>query len=359
MNDSSQTGSMRVVVLDDNHANLSFAEQMFRGAGYTNVFATDDPVGVIDSIERDCPDLLVLDLHMPQLDGFEVLARLQPVIAEPEALPVLVATADTTRETRERALALGARDFVTKPLETTEVLLRARNLLQMRKLQLALRRHNADLAKRVRERTAELERSRLETLQRLALVAEFRDSGTWEHANRIGQTAQLLAEAIGLPVEESHLIGQAAPLHDLGKIAVPDRILLKPGSLTDAEWKTMRSHTTIGAKMLSGGSCPVLRAAEQIALSHHERFDGRGYPNGRAGEDIPIAARIVAVVDVFDALTHERPYKPACSVEEALETIAKEVGHFDPRVVDALLALDPEHLMTAGSRTRSQTLVAA
>ncbi len=310
MTGSLDTQAMRVVILDDNHANLSFAEQLFEVAGYTNVFATADP-GVIDSFEQDCPDLLVLDLHMPKVDGFEVLARVHGVIAEPESLPVLVATADTTRETRERALTLGARDFVTKPLDVTEVLLRARNLLHTRKLQLALQRQNTDLAEAVRKRTGELEQSRLETLQRLALVAEFRDYGTWEHAARIGRVAELLATTIGLPPEEAALIGMAAPLHDLGKIAIADSILLKPGKLTEEEWQKMRRHTTIGARMLSGGSCPVLRAATEIALYHHERFDGRGYPHGRVGEDIPLAARIVAVADVFDALTHERPYKSA------------------------------------------------
>jgi putative two-component system response regulator len=338
MNAPTELTSLRIVILDDNPANLAVAEQMFTSAGYSDVSVSSDPAGVIASCEHACPDLLILDLHMPGIDGFEVLARLQALITGPEALPVLVATADTVPETRARALTLGARDFVTKPLDMSEVLLRARNHLQTRALQLALQRRNGTLAEEVRERTAELEQSRLETLERLALIAECRDHGTWEHSERIGRMAELLARRLEIHPADADLIRLAAPLHDIGKIAIPDEILLKPTSLTDAEWATMKSHTTLGAAMLSGGSFPVLRAAAEIALSHHERFDGRGYPQGLAGEDIPLMARIVAVADVFDALTHERPYKQAYAAGEAVQMIAEDAGHFDPRIVGALIS---------------------
>lgn len=355
MNVLGDTESMRILVVDDNAANVSVDVQMLTEAGYSSVSSTLDPEQAVTRCVRECPDLLVLDLHMPRLDGFGVMKRLDSLLREPMALPVLVMTADVTVETRLRALTLGARDFVTKPLDQTEFLLRVHNLLQTRHLQLELQARNGQLATQVDKRTASLQRARLETLERLGRVSEYRDYGTYEHAGRIGRIAEQLALELGLPPEEAELIGRAAPLHDIGKIGIPDRILLKSAALTDKEWVIMKRHTTIGAEILSGGTCPILGTAEEIARCHHERLDGKGYPHALAGEEIPYAARIVAVVDVFDALTHDRPYKRAWPAHSALHEIRGDAGHFDPGVV---AALDRLRLMEVDVAVRREPLAA-
>jgi putative two-component system response regulator len=259
----------------------------------------------------------------------------------------LVLTADATEEVRHRALEAGARDFLTKPFSASELLLRVRNLLEVQRLHRQLRDQNASLERQVARRTGELEQARLEILDRLALAAEYRDDATQQHARRIGRTARVLASAVGLGDGQARLIGRAAPLHDIGKIGVPDAILLKPGRLTEAEFAAMKTHTTIGAGILSGGTSTLLRMAERIALSHHERWDGQGYPYGRHGTEVPLAGRIVAIADVFDALTHERPYKQAWPVATAVaEMLSQRERQFDPALLDAFATLDHDALVT-------------
>jgi putative two-component system response regulator len=219
------------------------------------------------------------------------------------------------------------------------VLLRIRNLLQTRF-------HSLLLESQVRERTEELEKAQIETLQRLAQAAEYRDDDTGLHTRRVGATCGQLAALLGFPPKQVELIIRAAPLHDVGKIGIADGVLLKPGKLTDEEFDIMRKHTIIGATMLSGSGSPWLQLAEEIALSHHERWDGRGYPRKLAGEEIPLIGRIVAVADVFDALTHERPYKTAWPVADAIAEISAQSGkQFDERVVQAFMTLDHEALV--------------
>jgi putative two-component system response regulator len=254
-------------------------------------------------------------------------------------IPVLVLTGDVSSETRKRALASGAKDFVTKPFDPIDVKLRVENLLEARALQLQLRNQNLILQEEVRNRTTELEEAHNEILARLAVAAEYRDDATGEHAQRVGRVASLIAEALGLSAEDAELLRRAAPLHDIGKIGIPDGILLKPGPLTAEEFEKVKEHVVIGAKILAGSDTHLLQIAEEIAMTHHERWDGMGY-HRLAGTKIPLVGRIVALADVFDALTHDRPYKSAWASEDALAEISRQSGRqFDPSVVEAFLRI--------------------
>jgi putative two-component system response regulator len=336
-----------ILAVDDEEANVLLLRRVLERAGYVSVATTTDPAQVPMLFLQTHPRLLLLDLHMPRMDGFELMERLGPLTSERRSIPFLVLTADVTEEAKRRALSLGARDFLTKPLDQIELLLRVRNLLQVQLLQDKLFEHNATLEELVAERTLDLEHARLEILERLALAAEYRDDATQEHAWRIGRTCFLLAVALGLPTSDAELLRRAAPLHDIGKIGIPDAVLLKPGKLTDEEFEQMKAHSTIGAEILSGSSSSLLRMAEKIALTHHEWWDGQGYPNGLAGERIPLAGRIAAVADVFDALTHQRPYKHAWTIEDGVAEIFHQGGHhFDPAVVHAFATLDHAALLT-------------
>lgn len=329
-----------ILVIDDETTNLRMLERILARAGYRNVHTESDSRKVMDLFRELRPDLLLLDLRMPHLDGFEVLAFLGEEVPAAAYHPVLVLTGDLSSETRERALSAGARDFITKPFDVTEVLLRIRNLLETRALHVELRHQNESLEDRVRERTRDLAQAQVEILHRLALASEYRDDITGHHAERVGLLAALIAEELGVPEEEVRLLRRAATLHDVGKIGVPDAILMKPAPLNAQEFDLMKNHTEIGARILSGSRFPLLRMAQEVAWAHHERWDGQGYARGRAGDDIPLVGRIVAVADVFDSLTHERPYKRAFEFEEAVGIIeAGSENHFDPRVVEAFLRL--------------------
>ena len=336
---------LRVLIVDDNLNNIEVVQQILEGAGYAQLLSTRDP----ESTEHLCtawePDLVLLDLHMPGLTGYQVLARLRDRIREPENLPILVVTADGTRDARHRALSMGARDFITKPIDQVELLLRVRNLLQVRQLQRQLQKHNAHLDEACAERTVELEQARLESLTILASIGEYHDDDTSQHTRRVGRSAARIAEAMGLADALVAELRDAAPLHDIGKIGVPRPILRKPDVLTEDERVIMQRHARIGAEILASASSPVLRLAAEIAHRHHERWDGTGYPDGLAGEDIPLAGRITAVADVFDALTHERPYKSAWEPKQAAAEIRAQAGRqFDPAVVDAFLQLNLREL---------------
>lgn len=322
----------RVLIIDDHEANVEALRRILRSAGFLSVSSTTDPMNGVIQVRTWEPDLILLDLHMPRLDGFGVLDAISQQLAA-GYLPVLMLTADSSDETKRRALAGGAKDFLTKPFDATEVLLRIENLLETRSLY-------TTLEQRVAERTRELEEAQVEILQRLAAAAEFRDDETGEHTQRVGRLAAMIAEQMGLPAAIVDHIRRAAPLHDVGKIGIPDYILLKNAALTDEEQRIMRTHVTIGARMLAGGRSELVQTAERIARSHHERWDGKGYPDQLAGEHIPIEARIVGVADFFDALTHKRPYRAAWSLQKTLALIGDETGgHFDPVVVKALLTL--------------------
>lgn len=336
----------RILVVDDEPANVRLLEYLLMGWGYEDVVSTTDSSRVLDLVERERPDLLLLDLAMPPPDGFEVMRLVFELDPGRVPVPVLVLTADVSTATKERALSCGASDFLTKPFEAPEVRLRVQNLLKAHRLQVELEQHNEMLVRHVRERTADLEQARRETLERLALAGEFRDDETHEHTQRVGRSAGLLAEELGLADEDAELIRRSAPLHDIGKLGVPDAILLKPGKLTTEEFGVMKGHAEIGARILGRSVSAVLQSGELIAGSHHERWDGSGYPAGLRGDAIPVAGRIVALADVFDALTHERPYKPAWPIDRAVAEIRRVAGHqFDPDVVRAFERIDQAQLL--------------
>jgi len=336
MLDITQTAA-RILIVDDQPSNVMLLEGILQEEDFTASRGLTDSRQALPVFLEYQPDLILLDLQMPYLNGFEVMKQLRGRVPPGTFLPILMLTADITAESKRHALAEGATDFLTKPFDNTEVVLRIRNLLQTRSLHLQLQDQNQVLEQKVRERTLELEQTQVEILERLALASEYRDDDTGEHTKRVGHMSAQIAQTLGLLEEEVELIRRAAPLHDVGKIAIPDSILLKPGKLTPEEFEQMKTHTTIGAKMLSGGRFPLLQMAEEIALTHHERWDGTGYLKLH-GETIPLVGRIVAVADVFDALTNERPYKKAWPRNEAIEEIQRQGGRqFDPRVVEAFL----------------------
>lgn len=338
----------RILIVDDEEANVRVLERALRLAGYRNIQGMTDPRLVPTAFAQLQPDLILLDLLMPHRDGFAVMQALQAMTSEDSYLPVLVLTSDATRETRQRALACGAKDFLTKPFDLDEVLLRIRNMLEIRLLHEELRTQNEALEERVGIRTRELKDAQTETFERLALAAEYRDDATGQHIQRVGRTAALIAREMGVLSGRLATIEQAAGLHDVGKIGVPDGILLARRKLTPEEFEVVKTHTAIGARILSGSRSHLLKLAEEIAFAHHERWDGMGYA-GLAGEEIPLSGRITAVADVFDALTHERPYKQAWTVEAAVAEMERcRGGQFDPAVVDAFLSVHEEATLDLG-----------
>jgi putative two-component system response regulator len=326
----------RLLIVDDEDANIEILERILARAGFTRIVTSNDSRQAVALYVEHRPDLILLDLHMPHLDGLEVMDQLNE-IAEASYLPILILSGDLTPEARRDALSRGAKDFVNKPFQQDELLLRIKTLLETRFLYIQIQGQNQLLEAKVRERTRELVEAQIEIIQRLAVAAEFRDDNTGQHTHRVGQMSALVAKQLGLPDSQVALIRRAAEMHDVGKIGVPDGILMKMGKLTVEEFEIVKTHTTIGARILSGGKFPLLRLAEEIAFSHHERWNGEGYANLR-GADIPLAGRIVAVADVFDALTQQRPYKPAWPVAEAIAEIdLQRARQFDPAVVEAFL----------------------
>ena len=326
----------RILIVDDEMNNVDILRRVLEREGFRRIESTTDSREAASMYVQCRPDLILLDLHMPHLDGLDVMGQLNE-IAEASYLPILILSGDLTPEARRDALSRGAKDFVAKPFQQDELLLRIKTLLETRLLYLQIQSQNQLLEAKVRERTRALEEAQIEIVARLAVAAEFRDDNTGQHTQRVGQMSALLATQLGLPDTQIGLIRRAAELHDVGKIGVPDAILMKIGKLTVEEFEVVKTHTTIGARILSGGKFPLLRVAEEIAFTHHERWDGSGYAGIRGG-DIALAGRIVAVADVFDALTQQRPYKPAWPVSDAIAEIDRQRGkQFDPAIVDAFM----------------------
>ena len=330
----------KILVIDDQEQNIKLVTRILEKDGYEHVRSTTNAAEALSIYIDFNPDLVLLDLHMREKDGFAVL---QEIVSHDRNshVPVLMITADDSADVKRRALALGAKDFVGKPFDSGEVLLRIRNLLETQFLYQCLRDQNTELERKVVERTRELEQSQLEVLERLAVAVEFRDDDTGNHTKRVGEVSAMLAQTIKLESPTTELIRRAAPLHDIGKVGIPDSILLKAGPLTGEEFELMKMHTVIGSRMLSKGRSELVRFSQRIARSHHEWWDGSGYPDRVSGQSIPLEARIVAVADFLDALTHERPYRPAWGIDETLAEIRRRSGsHFDPTIVKALNEID-------------------
>ena len=324
-------------MVDDEPSVVRFLSRALQSGGYKPPRGFTDPLQARAYLEVADPDLITLDISMPGLDGYGLLDAVRERRTPDTFLPVLAISALDNFEARERAVRAGAKDFLVKPVETADLLLHVYSLLETRFLEKRLRESRSVLETVVRERTIELGRAYIETIERLGRVAELRDDTTGQHTYRVARMSALLGQELGLPMDQVELIMRAAPLHDVGKVAIEDGILLKNGGLSREEWEVMRSHARRGAEILGGGRSELMQMAELIAVSHHERWDGLGYPRGLAGDAIPLPARIVAVADTFDALIHERPYKKAWSVQQALEEIELEKGsQFDPQVVGAL-----------------------
>jgi putative two-component system response regulator len=340
-----------ILVVDDEPSNVRVLKRVLAVAGYRRVTGITNPRDAIARFAEIEPDILLLDLHMPEIDGVAVMKLLRARIPASEYFPILMLTGDDSPKACQLALAMGASDFVAKPFDMHEVLIRIKNLLGTRSLHRQVAEHTRELERKVRERTADLNTAQLDTITRLATASEFRDDETGRHTQRVGALSELLARAMGWSDAEAALLGLAAPLHDVGKIGIPDAILCKAAVLSVRERRTMEGHTTIGAKILSGGRSRVIQLAEKVALSHHERWDGRGYPHRTLGPAIPSAARIVAVADFFDATVHDRVYRKAWPKDQVLAAIAAMSGSaFDPAVAGLCSRPEVQASMVVNSR---------
>ena len=330
-----------ILIVDDQMTNIMLLESILQNAGYNQIHFTQDPTQVLPLVKELVPDLICLDIRMPELNGFQVMGQLK-IIHQHAFLPILVLTSEDDRETRLRALESGAKDFLHKPFDKVEVLMRIRNLLEASLLNKTVSQQKASLEETVRIRTQELRETQLDVVHRLARAAEHRDNETGAHIIRMAHFAVVLGRATGMTDEECDVLFHATPMHDVGKLGIPDRILLKPGKLDPEEFEIMKQHTVIGAQLLSNSHSPVLQMGELIALTHHERWDGSGYPNRLAGMDIPLVGRICAIADVFDALSSKRCYKDPWPLDKTLMEMHSLSGkQFDPGLVDLFHELLP------------------
>ena len=327
----------RILIIDDQSTSRQILEELVASLGErvaAESFA--DPLAALTWVRTNPPDLVLTDFKMPQMNGVEFTHRFRALYPE---VPLVMVTSMEDREIRYQALDAGATDFLTKPVDHTECRARCRNLLTLRQQQLIIKDRARWLEEQVGQATQEIITRERETLLRLAKAGEYRDEETGCHVLRMARFSSLIAERLGVSGEECHVIETAAPMHDIGKIGIPDNILLKPGRLDAEELVVMRTHARIGYEILKDSPSKYLQMGAVIAHGHHEKFDGSGYPDRLMGEAIPLPARIVAVADVFDALTSERPYKRAWSIQDALQYLQAEQGrHFDPVCVQAFLA---------------------
>lgn len=329
----------KILIVEERPNEAKAVEETLRAAGYANIHIIRKAGEISDRQKELKPDIIIVSPLVSDTDPVEVLEQMKKDLPPDSYLPVVaLMSQDVSEEQRQRMLATAARDFIRDPIDKTEVSTRVASYLEARSLYVKMQKKQHMLQEQLSSRNRELESAQFELLERLAMVVEHRDDDTGQHVQRVAKMSRLLAEDLGLPEIEVELITRAAPLHDVGKIAIPDSILKKPGKMTPEEFSTMQSHTTVGARLLSGGRSMLMLLAEQIALAHHERWDGKGYPLSVKEWAIPMSARLMSMADVFDALTHARPYKPAWPLEDVLAEFAKLKGkQFDPTVVDALM----------------------
>ena len=350
-----------IMIVDDEPINIKVVEKYLTQAGYGTFLSTNKPREAVEMIRREEPDVIILDVMMPDVSGLDILEVVRGDIRM-HHLPVLILTAAADEQTKTRALETGATDFLNKPVNPSELVPRVRNALIVKAHHDHMALYSSQLESEVRERTRELAESRLEIIRVLACAAEYRDKETGNHVLRVGRYAGIIARQLGLSSAETEQLEQAAILHDVGKIGIADSILLKPGRLDRGEIAMMQNHCCYGANILRGipsdgdrsrallnkefeelGNSPILKMAARVAMSHHEKWDGSGYPLGLAGDAIPIEGRITAVADVFDALGSRRPYKDPIPVDRCFELLQEGRGRdFDPRVLDAFLARKAE-----------------
>ena len=344
MTEPSAPKTPTILVVDDDERNLKLLDSLLQAAGYRTALAADGREA-LQRVAENPPDVILLDVMMPELDGFEVAARLKRE-ERTRTIPIIMVTALDDRDSRLRALDAGAEDFLTKPVDRAELTTRVRNLLKLKEYSDFLVNCNQVLENRVHERTEQLASSYRETIFTMTRAAEYKDEETGAHVRRISYYTADLASCLGLDAEFRDTIHHASPMHDVGKIGIPDKILGKPGKFTPKEWEIMKTHSTLGGKLLAGAASPYLRMGAEIALGHHERWDGGGYPAGLAGERIPLSARIMNICDQYDALRSKRPYKPALPHERVMEIITAGDGrtlpaHFDPAVLAAFVQCAP------------------
>jgi len=358
--------SSKIMVVDDEPFNIMMVCKHLKDVGYRSFVSTTDPTEAIEMIQRESPDLVVLDIVMPEVNGLDLLT-LTRLDTRTRHMPVLILTASTDAETKLRALEAGATDFLAKPVDPSELVLRIRNALTIKAHQDNLEDFSKKLEAKVRQRTTELEAARREAIHCLARAAEYRDQETGYHVVRVGEYAGIIARHLGMEDDRIELLKLAAQLHDVGKIGVSDTILLKPGRLdpeeftlikkhcefgqtiiqplADKEWKVLKRHTSMGNEIMTVCRSPIMQLASVIAQTHHEKWDGTGYPRGLAGEEIPIEGRITALADVFDALSSRRSYKAALPSSECFAILEEGRGtQFDPRLFDVFLACKEEIL---------------
>jgi putative two-component system response regulator len=343
-------GKPSILVVDDQAQNVELLEAILAPRGY-EVFKAGSGEEALVRLSADPIDLVLLDVIMPGMDGFELTRRIREDKGN-HLLPIVLVTALSGTEDRIKGIEAGCDDFISKPIDKMELLARVRSLLKVKAYNDLLGNYRDELELEVERRTEDLKRAlerikdaSLETIYRLSVASEYRDETTGAHIMRVSRYAAAIARGLGLDASTVESILYAVPMHDLGKIGIPDHILTKPSTLDQSEWETMKLHTIIGAKILEGSKAEYISIAETIALCHHEKWDGSGYPNGLKGKDIPITARIAAIADVFDSLVSRRPYKEPFSLDRAFEIIEKGKGtHFDPDVVAAFFELKEEIL---------------
>lgn len=329
----------KVLIIDDQTTGRTILQKIIQQVDdKLDVTALGSPLEALDWVEQHEPDLIITDYRMPQIDGIELIRAIRKK-PQCESVPIMMITVVSEKEVRYEALEAGATAFLTRPIDQIECRTSCRNLLKMHEQHLIIQDRADWLARQVEVATEQIIQREKETILRLARAGEYRDEGTGNHVLRMAKYSRQIAEAMGkFSKEECDDLEYAAPMHDIGKIGIPDGILLKPGKLNEYEWDIMMTHTTIGHAILSDSQSRYMQIGAIIALNHHERFDGKGYPNGLKGEEIPLIARVVAVADVFDALVSSRPYKHAWDTDEAIAYIQKQAGsHLDPACVDAFI----------------------